>query len=186
MRHALLLVPILLFIVPAQSQNTWNNLQFGSSFEDVQQALSKQGLELRPGEGGRWIAEPGWDLRIDKVFVYHFRPELTFDDKKALQRVLLVFDKTWVAGSNDHFLPSLATSSIREELVSKYGAPASETGACKGDMVDFLHASFMDCDVIWKGDGQSISFGWIYESHKLGTGDLSLTVEYAAFQGTVL
>jgi hypothetical protein len=85
-----------------------------------------------------------------------------------------------------------AASSIREQLISKYGPPASESGPCgsvKG--TDFIEAEVgpppgdvdlnplgrIECKATWKADAQTVMFDWSFTGRGRTKGIL-LAIEY--------
>lgn len=178
-------------------QNTWNNLHFGSSLAEVGKSLTPQGLTLRQNTDctnvsackGRWIVQPGWDLKLaDNPIkkVYHFKPELTFSDEDKLVRVHLWYedDNPTTGQSLDRYS---AVTSLEEQLIAKYGTAATRTGICsKVEIYDFINAREMECEALWKAEGQAVKFGWLYVGRGVAIGTLSIEITYTISQSSGL
>jgi hypothetical protein len=176
------------------AQTTWNDLNFGASLADVRQLLLKQGLTLE-GSDVVWTVKPGWDFKPpgEKMVVHghaeqivlHFTPLLYFSDADKLERIALEFreDPALTLAERSHAMGT-AVKSTHEQLIEKYGKPATEAGACtSADSTDFiLNPHTMDCKATWKADKQTVSLSWTYYGEEHGIGKLLLEITYVPAQ----
>jgi hypothetical protein len=173
----------------AFAESTWNNLQFGASLEEVRQALSKQDFKLEQSDK-TWIVKPDWGLKMPGLkadLIFHFRPSLLFSDAGRLEVVDLVLKDTQPddgAGVGQYF----AATWIEQQLIAKYGAPATQAGPCNNARVtDFVNnPRKFDCKALWKTGEQTVTLSWVHYGKSTGGGELTLEIIYEALKASVL
>src|SRR5579884_2155044 len=132
------------------AQVTWGGLTFAASLEETRNYLMMHGAELERRDAS-WNIRQGWDFMPPGYpVVLHFAPRLYFSADDRLERVLLNLTD---AGGD----PRIAVTSIREQLIGKYGPPATETPGCAAiDVGQGEKPSEVICRAIWMGVQQVI------------------------------
>lgn len=169
----------------ASAESTWNNLQFGAALDEVKQALSKLDFKLEQSDKS-WIVKPDWGLKMPGVktdLFFHFMPSLLFSDAGKLEVVNLVLKGIQPddgAGVGQYF----AATWIEQQLIAKYGAPATEAGPCNNARVtDFVsNPRKFDCKAVWKTGEQTVTLSWVYYGKSVGAGELTLEIIYEALK----
>jgi len=167
------------------AESTWNNLQFGDSLEEVKQALSKQDLKLEQSDR-TWIVKPDWGLKMPGVktdLFFHFTPSLLFSGAGKLEVVNLALKDIQPddgAGVGQYF----AATWIEQQLIAKYGAPATQAGPCNNAPVtDFVsNPRRLACKAVWKSGEQTVTLSWVYYGKSAGAGELTLEIIYEALR----
>jgi hypothetical protein len=137
------------------AQTTWGGLTFGASLDETRNYLAKQGLDLEKRDVS-WNIHQGWDFTpAGFTVVLHFTPRLFFSTSDRLERVVLNLSE--LTGD-----PRIAVTAMREQLIGKYGAPASETPGCAA--VDVEAGKPVDCRAIWRAQQQVVVLSWTYGS----------------------
>ena len=173
-------------------QTTWQGLTFGWQLSQVKEAIEKKGshlakLENRQGRSDddrasgphftvidsgpgqeQWEVQPVFDLRLSSIYFgpLHFRPHIMFNSTNKLERVtLLLAEKQHNAeGMETPVLTVVTAAPLQRELSAKYGAPVSKRGVCDSVSTSDLIGSSrpVECEVVWRAEGQSISLEWSY------------------------
>ena len=140
------------------AQITWGGLTFGASLEATRNYLLLQGVDLEKRDPS-WNIRQGWDFTpVGSMVVLHFTPKLYFSQSDRLERVVLNLN------DGDGDLARIASTSIREQLIGKYGAPATETPGCAGVELAQTPAKpgQIDCKAIWRAQQQVVTLNWTY------------------------
>jgi hypothetical protein len=161
------------------AQATWGNLSFGTSLDDIRNYLMKQGVELEKREAS-WNVRQGWDyVPAGYIVVLHFVPRLYFSASERLERIVLSF-----SDPNAATPANVAATSVREQLIGKYGAPASESAGCTAVDVEQppppAKPVQVDCRAIWKTPVQVVTLSWT--NNGPGGRRLQLEIGYVALQ----
>jgi hypothetical protein len=193
---ALLLVPCAVF-----AQTTWQGLAFGNSAAHVRDVLSKQPPvcnnsdgddhdcvaltmeQLPAGSTGDWTVNPPLELWLPALSSpLHFNAFLTFFNlDRQLVRIDLRLDtdRHKAEGKQAPDLVDYAGEPVLGELLGRYGVPLEMSAACEPAETRRLlrtHADLIDCNVLWKADGQTVNLAWKYSASGK---TYSLVVRYA-------
>jgi len=164
------------------TQTTWNGLHFGSTPDEVRQFLAKQGMELQPATDcseaancrSQRVVSPDWKLQAPaSQSPLRFKVRLFFssDDHLELIHLLLLGHE-----HSDDYDAHTAASSIKEQMIGRYGAPGTQSGVC--DTSAFSRdAEQLECNMIWRADGQNVKLSWLYFGNTMGGALSKLTVE---------
>lgn len=163
------------------TQSTWNGLHFGSTAGEVRQSLAKQGMELRPAadcSGAancrfQQVVSPDWKLQVPaSESPLQFKVRLLFspDDHLELIHLLLLGH-----GHSEAYDAQKAASSIKEQMIARYGTPATQSGVC--DTSAFNDGEQVECSMIWRADSQNVKLTWLYFGNTRGGVLSKLTVE---------
>jgi len=186
------------FVQSTVAQTTWNGFSFGSSPAEAQQVVSKQGLELSQNKttSNRWDIQAGWDMKYpgSPLLVFHFLPQLCFSDAKLGKIILSLQGKgEWLQSTGETTGatgPEIGTVviSVYEQLISRYGAPATATATCNhsGDFIDISyppHPRNTECKATWKGQGQTVTLSWYHHGEAASFGKLYLDIDYVQQTG---
>ena len=163
------------------TQTTWNGLHFGSTPGEVRQSLAKQGMELQPATDcsevsncrSQRVVSPDWKLQVPaSQSPLQFKVRLFFssDDHLQLIHLLLLGHE-----HSDAYDAHTAVSSIKEQMIGRYGTPATQSGVC--DTSAFSDAEQLECSMIWRADGQNVKLSWLYIGNTMGGVLSGLTVE---------
>jgi hypothetical protein len=159
MRKAILALICFIAIQPKVfAQTTWGGLHFGASLDETRDFLVKQGVDLEKRDPS-WNIRQGWDFTpAGFMVVLHFIPRLYFSASDQLERIVLRLN------DSDGDLARIASALVREQLIGKYGAPASETPGCSA--VDFGQPAAkpvpIECKAIWRAQQQVVTLNWTY------------------------
>lgn len=170
------------------TQATWNGLHFGSTRGEVASLLAKQGMELHAAAdcsnatncSSQRVVSPDWKFQAPaSQSPLQFKVRLFFssDDRLELIHLLLMGHER-----ADAYDAHTAASSIKEQMIGKYGTPATQSGVC--DTNAFTDAEQLECSMIWRAEGQNIKLSWLYFEDTMGGSLSKLTVEinYAQLQ----
>jgi hypothetical protein len=142
----------------AFGQVTWGGLTFGASLDDTRNYLAMRGVELEKRDVS-WNIRQGWDFTpAGTMVVLHFTPRLFFSNSDRLERIVLNLNDA------DGDLARIAAASVREQLIGRYGAPATETPGCAG--VELAQTAAkpvqVDCRAVWRAQQQVVTLNWTY------------------------
>ena len=157
----LLFAAICVFVLQPNvfAQATWGGLSFGESLDQARSYLLMQGVELEKREVS-WNIRQGWDLTPPGTanVVLHFTPRLYFSASDQLERIVLGLN------DRDGDLASVAATTVREQLIGKYGQPASETPACAGTDLPLSGGNQrqIECRAVWRAQQQIVTLHWTY------------------------
>jgi hypothetical protein len=180
------LLLVLTFISVASAQTTWNGLHLKMNEDDAKKQMAAQGFELSTVEGGEghYTATPHYELKLpDLVISLPFRPELNFDTS-GLNIITLSLDTPKMIADSKSKLDALSATlitakSIHDALVTKYGKPIDQSGACNEVTFTMLYRSreTVECHTKWRGDAQLVSVTWYFDK---GQDKLFYFIQYQA------
>jgi hypothetical protein len=144
-------------------------------------------MEAFPGAlSGEWVVRPSPELWLPALMApLHFNSLLYFfDSDKQLARIDLKLDteRYKAEGKPESDLVDFAGEPVLAELLGKYGTPLTMSAACEpADMRRLLRmqADVIDCNVLWKAQGQTVNLAWKYS---VSSKTYSLLVRYAWVQ----
>jgi hypothetical protein len=140
------------------AQGTWGGLTFGASLEETRNYLAMRGVDLEKRDPS-WNIRQGWDFTpAGSMVLLHFTPRLYFSPSDRLERIVLNLN------DGDGDLARIAAASVREQLIGRYGAPATETPGCAGVDLGPSQAkpAQIDCRAIWRAEQQVVTLNWTY------------------------
>jgi hypothetical protein len=157
MKKAVLVLMCLVAVQPKVfAQTTWGGLKFGASLEETRNYLMMQGVDLEKRDVS-WNIRKGWDFTPAGFMVLlHCTPRLYFSASDRLERIVLNLN------DSDGDLARLATTSVREQLIGRYGAPATETPGCAAVDIEQPAAKTgqVDCRAVWRAESQIVTLNW--------------------------
>lgn len=157
------------------AQATWGGLNFGASLDQVRSYLLMQGAELEKREVS-WNIRQGWDFVPSGTgtanLVLHFTPRLYFSSSDHLERIVLALND----GDGDR--ANVAVTAVHEQLLGRYGPPASESADCTATN---LGGRQFECRAVWRAPNQIITLDWSYNG-STGNRKLQFDVAYAIVQ----
>ena len=142
--------------------------------------------ELPGGQNGDFTVKPAPELWLAALPApLHFKTLLHFfNSDQQLARVDLMLDTSQhkAEGKEGSDLIDFAGEPVLAELLGKYGTPLEMSVGCEPAEARRLlrtNADLIDCNVLWKGQGQTVNLVWKYVGR---TKAYSLVVRYAAIQ----
>jgi hypothetical protein len=181
-----------------QAQTTWQGLSFGAKRQQVRGALSARGFSLRDADDAKTsTAEPDFEVKTNSPTLaanlkpsvaaapMFFIPELTFDAQGRLQAIKLNLDQAKVLGATPAIqplalLPYIAGTSVYEQLIGKYGPPATQRGPCGNISLASLVGSVQECSAKWNDAGQIIELFWSWSGQINRPSRLLFFISYSA------
>jgi len=166
---------------------TWQGLRFGISLSDAKQALKTFEFQTAAAKDS-YSLTPDYEVKVGKSRIL-FTPLLTFDSD-GLRSIALSADIPKIMADNPGFpastLAAVFERAVYEQLEAKYGRSIDAKGQCGDVPIDMLIPSSQaipSCNASWRGDGQSISFFWVYNNRQ--PNKFTLLITYRAISSSL-
>jgi hypothetical protein len=161
--------------LPIKAQETWQQLTFGMTQEQVGQILKAHGMQLTPPDGDHLTEEtifrhvqPQFRLKSDhRELTFLFEPELGFDKNSGVLKSIRLSLKDVSPSDSDQWIADLfAVDDIPSVIEAKYGTPSTQKGSCtvsaeevatkNASLNPLDHLQRYQCEKNWITKGQEI------------------------------
>jgi hypothetical protein len=158
MRRMLLILTFALLTNALYAQNTWGDLRFGQTRDNVRDVLSQQNISVTTSQDGTlrsdsdyslWL--PGLTQALPVVISVHF------DTSSHLSDVTLSLDVAgmrgdWGVHADPETLSTFSAEKLTGALSGRYGAPLYRSSVCDSQPTN----ASPFCIVSWRGENQTV------------------------------
>jgi hypothetical protein len=161
-----LLVLVVANVVVAPAQNTWKELRFGMTTDEVRKQYAAP-LQQRAGADNAIIlGDPHQTLGGVPATA-----DFYFDKVGKLNLIELVVKDPYATQPNTLGNSFAVIEIVTGKLVEKYGTPTSAEGECGTSISDVVYdegKSIFTCNKLWKADGETVTLYWSVSMKRLG------------------